>query len=143
MNTLSIQRPRPSIEIRTPAPFSTSTNRGDVNWLPWSVLKIPGAPKRASASSTAAMQNSTSIVFDIEAAQGKTMPLGISTRDCDDMCPEMVSIPAGSFRMGSPLNEPHRQDYEGPQYEVKITYSYSASDSSRYECPVFLESHAT
>jgi len=35
-----------------------------VNWLPWSVLKISGLQYLASASSTASMQNSTSIVID-------------------------------------------------------------------------------
>nr|WP_314963997.1 hypothetical protein [Bradyrhizobium cosmicum] len=35
-----------------------------MNWLPWSVLKISGLPYFASASSRAAMQNETSIVFD-------------------------------------------------------------------------------
>jgi len=34
MNTLSIQRPRPSMEMRAPAAISTSVNRGEVNWLP-------------------------------------------------------------------------------------------------------------
>ena len=31
MNTLSIQRPRPSIEIRTPAACKTPVKRGEVN----------------------------------------------------------------------------------------------------------------
>jgi len=44
MNTLSIHRPRPSIEICTPAFFSTSVKSSLVNWLPWSVLKIAGVP---------------------------------------------------------------------------------------------------
>ena len=35
MRTLSIQRPRPSMEIRTPARCSTPVKRGEVNWLPW------------------------------------------------------------------------------------------------------------
>ena len=35
-----------------------------VNCEPWSVLKISGWPKRASASSRASTQNATSIVFD-------------------------------------------------------------------------------
>ena len=64
MNTLSIQRPRPSMEIRTPACCNTPMNRGEVNWLPWSELKISGWPNRAKASSSASMQNSTSMVFD-------------------------------------------------------------------------------
>ena len=68
MNTLSIHRRRPSIEMRTPAACSTPVNRGEVNWLPWSVLKITGRSNRASASSTALMQNSTSMVFDTRQA---------------------------------------------------------------------------
>src|SRR5713226_6242314 len=64
MNTLSIHRPRPSIEMRTPAWASTPVKAVLVNWLPWSVLKISGRPKRAKASSSASTQNETSIVFD-------------------------------------------------------------------------------
>lgn len=40
-------------------------------------------------------------------------------RECSD-CPEMVGIPAGSFVMGSPPDEPGRFDNEGPQHVVKI-----------------------
>jgi hypothetical protein len=64
MNTLSIQRPRPSIEIWMPARSSTPVKAMLVNWLPWSVLKICGLPKRDSASSSASTQNDTSIVLD-------------------------------------------------------------------------------
>src|SRR6266481_6642812 len=64
MNTLSIQRPRPSIEILIPAAASLPVKAALVNWLPWSVLKIFGRPKRASASSSAETQNDTSMVFD-------------------------------------------------------------------------------
>lgn len=64
MKTLSIQRPRPSMLMRTLASFSTWVKRGLVNWLPWSVLKISGAPKRARASCSASMQKSASMVLD-------------------------------------------------------------------------------
>jgi hypothetical protein len=39
---LSIQRPRPSIEMRTPASSNAPVKAAAVNWLPWSVLKISG-----------------------------------------------------------------------------------------------------
>jgi len=68
MNTLSIQRPLPSIEIRIPALASVLVNSVDVNWLPWSVLKISGLPNRARASSSAETQNPASIVFDTRQA---------------------------------------------------------------------------
>jgi hypothetical protein len=64
MNTLSIHRPRPSIEMRTPAPINTSVKAVLVNWLPWSVLKIPGLPERTNASCNASMQNEASRVFE-------------------------------------------------------------------------------
>jgi hypothetical protein len=64
MNTSSIQRPRPSIEILTPVAASVPVKAALVNWLPWSVLKISGRPKRAKASSSADTQNDVCIVFD-------------------------------------------------------------------------------
>ena len=40
-------------------------------------------------------------------------------RDCSE-CPEMVVVPAGSYRMGSPSYEQRRQEDEGPVHEVTI-----------------------
>ena len=40
-------------------------------------------------------------------------------RDCSD-CPQMVSIPAGSFMMGSQASEAGRDDNEGPQRRVTV-----------------------
>lgn len=40
-------------------------------------------------------------------------------QDCPE-CPELVVIPAGTFQIGSPADEPGRYDEEGPQREVKI-----------------------
>lgn len=40
-------------------------------------------------------------------------------RECDK-CPEMTVVPAGSFAMGSPANEPGRSNWEEPQHAVTI-----------------------
>jgi hypothetical protein len=50
--------------MRMPAWASVPVKAALVNWLPWSVLKMSGLPKRMSASSSAPTQNDTSIVFD-------------------------------------------------------------------------------
>jgi formylglycine-generating enzyme required for sulfatase activity len=44
---------------------------------------------------------------------------GRSFRDCP-ACPEMVTVPAGSFMMGSPENEIGRGSNEGPQRKVTM-----------------------
>ncbi len=44
-----------------------------------------------------------------------------------DFAPEMIMIPSGSFMMGSPESEKGRFDYEGPQHQVTIDYSFAVS----------------
>lgn len=55
----------------------------------------------------------------LSAWAGKSRHAGDAFRDCD-ACPEMVVIPGGAFLMGSPENEPGRQENEGPQRRVEI-----------------------
>jgi formylglycine-generating enzyme required for sulfatase activity len=49
---------------------------------------------------------------------------GTVFRDCAE-CPEMVVVPAGSFRMGSPENEAGRAEDEGPIRDVRITTAFA------------------
>jgi FimV-like protein len=46
--------------------------------------------------------------------------VGESFRDCEDVCPEMVRILAGSFLMGSPEDEAGRFPDEGPLHSVHV-----------------------
>jgi formylglycine-generating enzyme required for sulfatase activity len=51
----------------------------------------------------------------------ETRPTAGSTiRDCPDLCPQMVLVPAGAFRMGSPIDEDGRDHQEGPMHRVRI-----------------------
>jgi formylglycine-generating enzyme required for sulfatase activity len=54
------------------------------------------------------------------------MKAGMVFKDCKD-CPEMVSIPAGSFMMGSPENEVGRDASEGPQHKETIPRAFAIS----------------
>ena len=49
---------------------------------------------------------------------------GDTFRDCPG-CPEMVVVPEGSFRMGSPESEKGRDDDEGPVRQVTIEYRFA------------------
>ena len=49
---------------------------------------------------------------------------GQKLQDCPE-CPEMVVVPPGSFRMGSPANEHGRDDDEGPVHKVTIDYMFA------------------
>ncbi len=44
---------------------------------------------------------------------------GLAFRDCEE-CPEMVVVPAGSYRMGSPESEEGRRNDEGPVRTVAV-----------------------
>ncbi|QVM89417.1 formylglycine-generating enzyme family protein [Pseudomonas entomophila] len=54
-------------------------------------------------------------------------PPGTVFRDCAGVCPEMVVLPAGSFMMGTPDDEPGRQDDEGPLHPVTFAKPFAMS----------------
>jgi formylglycine-generating enzyme required for sulfatase activity len=61
-----------------------------------------------------------------------------SFRDCPDR-PEMVGVPAGSFTMGSPADEPGRDGTEGPQRQVKVRqFAAGKFDVTRGQWAAFL-----
>ena len=57
------------------------------------------------------------------AADGHDRP-GTKFRDCPG-CPELVVVPSGSFRMGSPASEEGRWDWEGPVHGVTIAEPFA------------------
>ena len=58
--------------------------------------------------------------------------------DCDG-CPELVSIPAGTFMMGSPASEPDREDDEGPVRRVTVgAFALGRTEVTRAEYAAFV-----
>ena len=49
---------------------------------------------------------------------------GTRLRDCEG-CPDLVVVPAGTYRMGSPASEAERQTWEGPVHGVTITHPFA------------------
>ena len=62
----------------------------------------------------------------VEADKASTVeyPAGRHFRDCP-ACPEMVVVPAGSYKMGSPSSEAGRDDDEGPVHQVTIAEPFA------------------
>ena len=61
---------------------------------------------------------------------GEGLRRGNVFKDCTDVCPEMVVIPAGSFTMGSPAEEADRDASEGPRHPVALVNAFAIG---RYE----------
>ena len=55
------------------------------------------------------------------AVKGRVGPPGTKLRDCPQ-CPELVVVPEGTYRRGSPESESGRDDDEGPVRRVTIGY---------------------
>ncbi len=84
-----------------------------------------GPPANGGGGSTAASGTGTGATGPT--ASGTTVKVaapvipkpGTLIQDCAE-CPQLVVIPAGTFQMGSPTNEPGREIAEGPQRQVTI-----------------------
>ncbi len=48
----------------------------------------------------------------------------VTANNGDKVTFDMVLVPGGRFKMGSPADEPGRQEHEGPQFEAKIEPFY-------------------
>ena len=58
--------------------------------------------------------------------QERALRPGMTFKECNE-CPEMVVVPAGSVRLGSPGSESSRSEDEGPQTEIKFARPFAAS----------------
>ena len=67
------------------------------------------------------------------ARAGEGLRPGNVFKDCEDVCPEMVVVPAGAFTMGSPAGEEGRTSQEGPRHAVAFGSAFAIG---RYEVTV-------
>ena len=64
-------------------------------------------------------------------------PLFEVFQDCES-CPKMVSLPAGSFRMGSPANEIGRHADESPLVQVDVpAFALALTEVTRFDWALF------
>ena len=69
------------------------------------------------------LQSPTGHLANLSAAPGG--PVEAPEPPAPFQAPEMVTIPAGSFMMGSPESEANRHENEGPVHPVTIAYSFA------------------
>jgi len=60
----------------------------------------------------------------LSSTQERSLKPKATFKECD-VCPEMVVVPAGVFRMGSPKNEKARSENEGPLHKVTIARRFA------------------
>lgn len=87
----------------------------------WPYLWPALMPAPAAAAATEA---------PLPAATGPVLPVGTRFRDCRDAtCPWLRVLPAGTFTMGSPDDEPGREKDEGPQHQVTVTRPFAVMET--------------
>jgi len=75
--------------------------------------------KEGGAAARASLPTATAWAFHEPLQRDALLP-GATAEAADPLTLTLVEIPAGSFLMGSPSEEPERSDDEGPQHEVKL-----------------------
>jgi formylglycine-generating enzyme required for sulfatase activity len=63
--------------------------------------------------------------YVLTAEAERALKPGATFRECDSACPEMIVVPAGSFRMGSPDSEAGRGKDEEPVHTVSIAKPFA------------------
>jgi len=92
--------------------------------IPWESTSLTGelvlkpGPARSEKQEVAAFRSLKT------GSRPARLDAGAAFRDCE-RCPEMVVLPAGAFRMGSPEAEPGRQPNEGPAREVRLPRAFA------------------
>jgi formylglycine-generating enzyme required for sulfatase activity len=66
----------------------------------------------------------SSLPCPLSATQERALTPREIFKECAE-CPEMVVVPVGSFMMGSPADEPQRNDDEGPQHKVTFANPFA------------------
>jgi formylglycine-generating enzyme required for sulfatase activity len=83
-----------------------------------------GAPAMPPAPAPSAAAPGSAIGVSLSAEQERALKRGDIFKECSD-CPQMVVVPAGSFTMGSPENEPGRFKTESPQHTVTLARQFA------------------
>ena len=78
-------------------------------------------PKVAAVAFILLIANTACVAYGADHDRNKA---GDRFRDCAE-CPEMVVVPSGSYRMGSPSSERWRDENEGPVHEVTIAVPFA------------------
>lgn len=69
----------------------------------------------------------------VQSGPAKKFTETVTTKAGEKISFDMVLIPAGNFRMGSPANEAGRKDDEGPQHEVRLDSFYLCTTETTIE----------
>jgi hypothetical protein len=85
---------------------------------------VPPSPTSPCDTGAVSVSLSSRSATPLCAAEERSLKPKDAFKECDK-CPEMVVVPAGSFTMGSPANEPERQNNEGPQHHVTIGKAFA------------------
>jgi formylglycine-generating enzyme required for sulfatase activity len=123
--------PRPETEPALPAHNRTALPKlvalaivvVAVGGLVWVLLPEWRSPTKSDPRTPVIEANATA---PLSPQQERALKPNDIFRECA-ACPEMVVVPAGSFTMGSPVSEKHRDANEGPQRAVTFARPFAVA----------------
>jgi formylglycine-generating enzyme required for sulfatase activity len=92
-----------------------------------SLLCLVGLGFIPAVAQETAGQAMEATALNAEQGKAKASQPGSDFKECANGCPVMIVIPAGKFMMGSPENDPDRDDNEGPPHEVSLAKPFAVS----------------
>lgn len=111
---------------RAQEPYIYGSLSSEAIYLKTAGLAMPVFPPPATnpATPVVGVFSTTRASGPLSRSEEQLLKRGDSFRECAD-CPEMVVMPAGSFMLGSPGDEPRRLADEGPQTRVTIANPFA------------------
>jgi formylglycine-generating enzyme required for sulfatase activity len=115
-------------ELPAAAPAAKTPSAADIARKYEAEARTAALEQKSQSKAPASAQTPTPVGL-LSAEHERALKPPERFKECDT-CPEMVTVPAGTFVMGSPASEPGHEADEGPQQQVAFGHAFAVGRSA-------------